>query len=74
MQYQLKQLEQLDYPMAPDDPVEGQLASVMARISELQSRKQDLRVQILTATRELEIKSRLLRNMTVRERELRVRF
>lgn len=73
MHYQSKQLEQLNYSIAPDDPVEGQLTFVMARISELQSRKNNLRMQILTATRELEIKSRLLQNAAVRERELRIR-
>lgn len=74
MQYQLENLEQFEYSIAPDDPAELQLASALARISELQSSKNNLQMQIMTAMRELEIKRQLLQNALVRERELRMRF
>lgn len=69
-----RQLKQIDYSVTPDDSDEEPLDSVMAQIRELQRRKGDLQMQIYTTNRDVQIKCQLLRNASVRERELRIRL
>jgi len=74
LRYQTHQLESPDFAIPADDPVEIQLASAMAWISELKTGKQNLESKLLTAARELEIKQQLLRNAEVREQELKTQL
>lgn len=69
-----RQLKQIDYSVTPDDDDEEQLASALARIRDLQRSKVDFQTQIITVTRELQIKNQLLRNASIRERELRIKL
>lgn len=74
LRYQAQQLELPDFAICPDDPVEAQLASAIASISELKCGKDSLELKLLTTEREVEIKKQLLRNAEVRKQELQIQL
>lgn len=59
---------------SPDTPLEQKLASALSCIMQLQMRISDMQERIVQSEREVTIKEMLLRNATLRERELRTQL
>ena len=59
---------------SPDTPIEQKLASALSCIMQLQLRISDLQEKMAQSERDVSIKEMLLRNATLRERELRTQL
>ena len=59
---------------SPDTPLEQKLASALSCIMQLQMRISDMQEKIAQSERDVSIKDMLLRNATLRERELRTQL
>lgn len=66
--------EEFDNINSPDTPLEHKLASALSCIMQLQMRISDMQEKIAQSEREVTIKELLLRNATLRERELRTQL
>jgi chromosome segregation ATPase len=66
--------EEFDNINSPDTPLEQKLASALSCIMQLQMRISDMQDKITQSEREVSIKDMLLRNATLRERELRTQL
>jgi hypothetical protein len=59
---------------SPDTPLEQKLASALTCIMQLQMRISDMQEKMAQSERDVSIKEMLLRNATLRERELRTQL
>jgi len=59
---------------SPDTPIEQKLASALSCIIQLQMRISDMQEKMAQSERDVSIKEMLLRNATLRERELRTQL
>ena len=66
--------EEFENINSPDTPLEQKLASALSCIMQLQMRISDMQEKIVQSEREVTIKDMLLRNATLRERELRTQL
>ena len=66
--------EEFDNINSPDTPLEQKLASALTCILQLQMRISDMKEKMAQSEREVVIKEMLLRNATLRERELRTQL
>lgn len=66
--------EEFDNINSPDTPLDQKLASALSCIMQLQMRISDMQEKIAQSEREVTIKDMLLRNATLRERELRTQL
>ncbi len=66
--------EEFDNINSPDTTIEQKLASALSCIMHLQMRLSDMQAKIAQSEREVSIKEMLLRNATLRERELRTQL
>lgn len=66
--------EEFDNINSPDTTLEQKLSSALSCILQLQMRISDLQEKIAQSEREVVIKEMLLRNATLRERELRTQL
>jgi len=66
--------EEFDNINSPDTPLEQKLASAISCIMRLQMRICDMQEKIAQSEREVGMKDMLLRNATLRERELRTQL
>jgi hypothetical protein len=66
--------EEFENINSPDTPLEQKLASALSCILQLQMRISDLQEKMAQSEREVVIKEMLLRNATLRERELRTQL
>jgi FtsZ-binding cell division protein ZapB len=66
--------EEFDNINSPDTPLEQKLASALSCIMQLQMRVSDMQEKIAQSEREASMKEILLRNATLRERELRTQL
>jgi hypothetical protein len=66
--------EEFENINSPDTPLDQKLASALSCIMQLQMRISDMQEKITQSEREVTIKEMLLRNATLRERELRTQL
>jgi FtsZ-binding cell division protein ZapB len=66
--------EEFDNINSPDTPLEQKLASALSCIMRLQMRISDMQEKIAQSERDVSMKEILLRNATLRERELRTQL
>ena len=66
--------EEFENINSPDTPLEQKLASALSCIMQLQMRISVMQERIAQSEREVTIKEMLLRNATLRERELRTQL
>jgi hypothetical protein len=66
--------EEFENINSPDTPLDQKLASALSCIMQLQMRISDMQEKITRSEREVTIKEMLLRNATLRERELRTQL
>ncbi|HEU0183979.1 MAG TPA: hypothetical protein VIC84_00010 [Blastocatellia bacterium] len=66
--------EEFDNINSPDTPLEQKLASALSCIMQLQMRISDMQEKIAQSERNASMKEILLRNATLRERELRTQL
>lgn len=66
--------EEFDNINSPDTPMDQKLASALSCILQLQMKVSDMQEKMMQAEREVVIKEMLLRNATLRERELRTQL
>jgi hypothetical protein len=66
--------EEFENINSPDTPLEQKLASALSCIMQLQMRISHMQEKIAQSEREVTIKEILLRNATLRERELRTQM
>ena len=59
---------------SPDTPLEQKLASALSCIMQLQMRISDMQEKMAQSERDVSLKEMLLRNATLRERELRTQL
>jgi len=66
--------EEFDNINSPDTPLEQKLASALSCIMQLQMRISDMQEKMAQSERDASMKEILLRNATLRERELRTQL
>ncbi|MGE0130802.1 MAG: hypothetical protein AB7U82_22215 [Blastocatellales bacterium] len=66
--------EEFDNINSPDTSMDQKLASALSCILQLQMKISDMQEKMMQAEREVVIKEMLLRNATLRERELRTQL